>query len=274
MSIYLNANISALNSVNNLNMATRKLNKSLERLSSGYKINRASDGPSSLLVSENLRSQIRGTDVAMSNVQQGLSMVQSADGAMQQITEHLQHMREIALAASNGTVTADQMAAYAADYAASRNTIDNIAANVKYGTTALLDGSTGTINIQIGANSGDTFDVSGAFTTCTAAALGAATAALATAADAATLLGQVDAALAAVSTKLATVGTFENSLSDQLTYLGVAKENYTSAEANIRNTDVATETANVTRLQILQQAAAYSLSQANAMPSLALRLLQ
>ncbi len=274
--ITLGGNSYSLSAQRHLNTVNRNLSLSLERLASGYKINRASDGPGALLVSENLRSQIRGFDVASSNVQQGLSMLQVADSALQQVVTHIQNIRDIAVAASNGTTTTDQFAAYEAQLTAELDAIDQIATGTKWGNNVLLDGSLAAMTIQMGPNSGDTLAIQSAFSNNQSGGGGLAITqtTLASTANAGTLLTQADAALATATANLATIGGFENQLSNQMDYLAIAKENFSAAEANIRNTDVAAETANVTRLQILQQAAAYSLAQANSFPSIALTLLQ
>ena len=275
MTIYLNSNSSSLANQRSLNTVTHNLNKSLERLASGFKINKASDGAGSLLASENLRSQIRGTDVAVSNVQQGLSMLQVADGAMQQVYEHLQAMRDITVAAKNSTTSTAQFAAYKADFDAHISAINNIASNTKYNTTNLVGATPATgITIQAGANASDTIDISSAFATNNASGLGIATSTLGTTGNASDLMTAVDAALGTLSNRMATLGGYESTMESQLNILSIARENYTSAEASIRNTDVAAETSRATQLQIVQQTAAYALSQANSAPNIALRLLQ
>lgn len=262
-----------------LNMVTAKLNKSLERLSSGLKINRASDGASTILIAETLNSQIRGFDVATNNVQQGINILEVADSGLQQMTESLQKIREIGIAASNGTTTATEFASYQADLQAELATIDSISTNTKYGTNVLLNGSisggTG-FNIQVGPNTADTIDIRSAFTNNASGAGGLAVTqnTLASNADATTLVNQVDAALATVSTNLATIGGFETRLGNQLEYLATAKVNVSSAHTSLVSTDVATETANVARLQILQQAGAYAIAQNNFSARLVLNLLQ
>lgn len=276
MTLNLNTNISSMNALRYLNSNTMKLNKSMERLASGYKINRASDNAAGLLISENMRSQIRGFDVATSNAQQGLSMLQTADGALQQINEHLQSIREIAVAAGNATTSTAQFATYQADVQARLAAIDNIASGTKYSSNVLLDGSVGaTFNLQVGPNSGDTLNIATAFSDNQwSSGLSITQNTVTSTTDADTLLGEVDAALATVAGNLAKIGQYENSVENQMNYLSIAKENTSAAESSIRNTDVAAEVANVARLQILQQAGAYALSQANMMPSLLARLLQ
>ncbi|HEY9686162.1 MAG TPA: flagellin [Coleofasciculaceae cyanobacterium] len=278
MTIYLNSNTASLRSQNYLNTVTNSLNKSLERLSSGYKINRAGDGAGQLLASENYRSQIRGSDVAITNVQQGLSMLQVADGSMQQIYEHLQSMRDIAVAARNDTTSTAQLASYKADYSAHISSINDIASNTRFNSLNLI-GSTpasglASFNIQAGANAADQINIITAFSTNNASGLAVSTSTLTATTDASNLLSDVDAALATLSQRMATLGGYESTMESQLSILSIRKENYTAAEASIRNTDVAAETSRVTQLQIIQQAAAYALAQANQTPNIALQLLQ
>ncbi len=250
------------------------LNKSLERLSTGFKINRAADGPAALFASESMRAQIRGMAVAQNNVQQGLSMLNVADGAMMTIYEDLQRIREIAVEGSNGTLDTSARAALTNELAALAAHIDDIAANTKYGGKDLLTATgPGTVVIQTGANSGESVDISSAFATATAAALGVTQLTVSSTTEADTLLGQVDTAMDNLSDALGNVGAYTNVMENQLNFLAIGIENYTAAEATIRNTDIATETANLTRLQILQQAGVSALSQANSSASIVLRLL-
>lgn len=274
MGLFLNTNVASLNANRNLFNITSSLNKSLERLSSGYKINSAADGAAELLISEGLRAQIRGSQAAMTNVQQGIDMLNTADSAMQQTYEHLQRMREIAVEAANGTVS--DYTSYNNELAERSNAIDGIANNTIYNEQVLLDGSIAGgagFNIQTGANAGEQVDIASAFADNTAATLGVSTTTLTSAADANTLIGEIDTAMANLDGNMATVGGFTNQLQDQMNFLSVAVENLSASEASIRNTDIAQETANLARLQILQQAAAAALSQANQMPSIALQLL-
>ncbi len=275
MTFTYGSNIAALNIGTQLARVSFQLNKSLERLSTGSRLNHASDGAADMMVSETMTSQIRGFDVATSNVQLGLSYLDTADSAMQQINDHLQNIRDIAVAASNTATTADQFTAYQASLQAEIASIDSISANTKLDGNVLLDGSLSgaAFNIQVGTNSGDTVDMKTAFADNSATTLGVSQSTLASVANATTLLGQADTAIAALNSNLAIVGGFESRMNDQLNYLSIAQTNTSSAQSSIRDTDVASETSNLTRLQIIQQAAAYALAQANIQPQLALKLL-
>jgi flagellin len=258
----------------NMNSVSQKLNKSLERLSTGSKMNHSSDGAGLMLVAENMKSQSRGYDVASSNIQQGASILGAADSALQQVYQHLQNIRDIAVAASNGTTDTSQFAAYSTQLTSEINAIDSIANNTKYGTNVLLDGSLTALNIQYGPNSGDALDIGGAFTDNTATTLGIATTSITDATTAGQLLADADAAMAAASGSLATIGGFQSQLDDLAAYVSNAKSNVEASLSGIRDTDVAAETANATRLGILQQAGAYALAQANSSSQTALILLQ
>ncbi len=278
MTITLNSNALELNIARYINLTNNRLNKSLERLSSGYKLNRAADGAAQMMLAETMNTQIRGYDAATTNLQQGLSMVETADSALQQINEHLQNIREIAVAAANGTNSSAQYTAYQASLTAELAAINSIASGSTYGDFNLLDGSISggsAFNIQAGPNSSDTIDIKSAFTNNTSggSGLNITQTTLTTAANATTLLGQVDTAINTVTSNLATIGGFQNRLSDRMDYLSIAKTNVSASLSSIRDTDVAAESSNLARLQILQQAGAYALARVNTFPNIALSLL-
>lgn len=276
MGLFLNTNISSLNAQRNLTNITANLNSSLERLSSGFKINKASDGPADLVLSEDLRAQIRGTTVAMTNTQLGLSMLNTADGGLQQVSGVLQRMREIAVAAANGTNS--DFTAFNDEYQELRTALDNISTSTQYDGRVLLDGSLAgaAFNLQIGPNAGDTLNIAAAFGDAgISGTLGTSLPpTIANTTTASTLITQVDNSITALGSLVAAVGGVQNQLNNQLDLLSISRENLTAAEAQVRNTDIAQESSNLARQQVLQQAAAAALAQANQLPSLALRLLQ
>ena len=279
MALSFNNDKMTINVVRYMNSVSRQINKSLERLATGSKLNHASDNAAAILVAENFNSQIRGYDMGSVNVQQGLSMLQTADDALQQINSHLQNIRDIAVSASNGTTTTAQFTAYEASLTAELDAINSIASNSKFGTHVLLDGSVSggsAFNIQYGPNSGDAIDIKSAFTNNTygGSGLSITQTTLASTANATTLLGQIDTALGTVSSNLATLGGYENRMEDQLNSISIAKTNAAASLSAIRDVDLAQESANLARLQVLQQAGAYTLVQANRQSSLALSLLQ
>ncbi len=278
MSLFLNTNVASLNAQRNFRGVSSRLNQSIERLSSGLKLNRASDGAGSLLLANNLEAQRRGMDVAASNIQQGINVLNIADSALQTVQGDLQRLREIAIEAANPTVT--NFTGHSAEVGALFTNIDAISNGTSFGTGAgaiqLLDGSVAAFNIQAGAGTAgsDTVDISGSFADTDATALGLAQNTIASNADATTLLGEVDAALATLSGFIATIGGNQSQLQNRLDFVQISSENLSASEGVVRNVDVAAETARLTQLQILQQASALALSSANQAPSIALRLLQ
>lgn len=278
MPITLKSNALELNISRYLNATNSRLNKSLERLSSGSKLNRAADGAAQMMIAETMNAQLRGYDAASSNAQQGLSMLQTADSSLQQINEHLQNIRDLAVSAANGTNSSAQYSAFQASLTAELAAINSIASGTKFGEKILLDGSISggsAFNIQAGPNSGDVVDIKAAFTNNTSggSGLNITQTTLSSAANATTLLGQVDSAMNTLNSNLASIGGYENRMTNQMDYLSIAKTNMADSLSSIRDTDVAFEAANVARLQILQQAGAYALAQANTFPSIALSLL-
>ena len=272
MALFLNTNVASLGAQRNLWNNTSSLNKSLERLSSGLRINRAGDGAGTLLASENMRSQIRGLQAANRNVQQGISMLNTADGALQSIYDDLQRMREVAVEASNGTIT--DWTPFTNEVNGLITAIDQTATGTTFNGNVLLDGSVAAMEIQYGADNGQSLDIAAAFADAQAATLGVNPLDVSSQANAQAAIATVDGALATLAGIIADVGGFQNSLENQMNSNMVAIENYSSAEASLRNTDVAAESANLVKAQILQQASALALAQANQAPAIALTLLQ
>jgi flagellin len=281
MPLIINTNVSSLNAQRALSRNTTALGKSLEKLSSGFRINRAGDDAAGLQISEILRGQIRGSQKALENTQSGLSVLQIADGSLEMITENLQRIRELTVQGANDTNDVAQRTAIAQEINARRSDIDRIANASQFNNKVLLDGSQSAANtfvLQVGPNDAagaDEIDISTAFDDAQSANLGiAAAVAFANNAAGQAYLTTVDTALDAVNTQRATIGSFMNRLESAASNLQNSIENLSSAESTIRNTDVAMESANMTRNQILQQASTTILAQANQSPQLALKLLQ
>jgi flagellin len=281
MPLVINTNVSSLNAQRALSRNTTALGKSLEKLSSGFKINRAGDDAAGLQISEILRGQIRGSMKALENTQSGLSVLQIADGSLEMITENIQRIRELTVQGANDTNDTAQRTAIAQEINARRADIDRIANASQFNNKVLLDGSQSAANtfvLQVGPNDAagaDEIDISTAFDDAQSANLGiAAAVAFANNAAGQAYLTTVDTALDAVNTQRATIGSFMNRLESAASNLQNSIENLSAAESTIRNTDVAMESANMTRNQILQQASTTILAQANQSPQLALKLLQ
>jgi len=277
MPLIINTNIGSMNAQRYLGNNTNALQKSMEKLASGYRINRAGDDAAGLALSESLRSQIRGSQKALDNTQDGINVMNIADGALQTITDNLQRMRELAVQASNDTYNATQRTSMQTEYDQLASGITQIASAAQFNGITLLDGNTGTLTLQIGANTVanvDDFDVSSLFIDATSATLGVDTSTLDTHANAQTAIAALDTAIDSINTARGNLGASSNRLESNATNLSTGIENLSSSESRIRNVDVAMESATLSRNQILQQAASAMLAQANQTPQLALQLLK
>jgi flagellin len=259
MSLVVNTNVASLNSQRYLSKNTNALNKSMEKLSSGYRINRAGDDAAGLALSESLRTQIRGSKKALDNAQDAINLLNLADGVLQQIQDNLQRMRELAVQAANDTYSTEQRTAMQTEFNQLIEDNYRIMQATKF-NGAVVFGANKTF--QIGANN----------------ALGTvanvATANWTNSADAVASITAVDSSITGLNTQRGNLGAFVNRLESAANNLSIAIENYSAAESRIRNVDVALESSNLTRNQILQQAAGAMLAQANASPQLALQLLR
>ncbi len=269
-------NVAAMNAHRQLQGTDNALGASIEKLSSGYKINRAADNPAGLAISENLRAQISGIGQAISNSQDAVNMIKTSEGALAEVHSLLRKMRDLAVHASQtGTNDSTAIAADQTQWNEIASALDRIAANTAFGNVKPLDGSTTTLTFQIGANNGQTmaFDITGSKTDTKAATLlGAQTISLSTGAAAA--ISTVDTAISDVSTMRADLGAKMNSLESNINSLGIAKENIAASESAVRDTDMAAEMVTFTRNQILLQAGVSMLAQANQAPQALLSLLR
>jgi flagellin len=285
MGLRINQNIAAFNAYRNLSVTQGQMEKSLEKLSSGFRINRAADDAAGLSVSEGLRSQIGGLKVAVRNAQDGISVAQTAEGALNETTSILQRMRDLSVQAANGG-SQDTNARAAADteFQELNKELDRIANTTAFGGTKLLDGSyNGTF--QVGANSSSDNQIaldltsSGALSGLsisgfTASGLSTSGASLATVSGALSAIDTLDAAIKDVSTVRAKLGASQNRFEHTINNLNVAVENLSASESRIRDTDMASEMVNFTRSQILSQAGTAMLAQANQAPQGVLSLLR
>ncbi len=273
MGLRINQNTAAVNSYRNLSVTDGQMSKSLEKLSSGFRINRAADDASGLAISEKLRGQVRGLDAASANAQNGISLIQTAEGALNETTAILQRMRELTVQAGNDTnVTADRDA-IKTEIDELEKEITRIAETTEFNTQKLLDGSkTGGFTFQIGANAGQVLNVSVKDMDATALTVNGLTVNSADAASAS--LAKIDTAIAAVSSQRASLGAVQNRLEHTVKNLNVASENLAASESRIRDTDMAKEMMSFTRSQILSQAGTAMLAQANQAPQGVLSLLR
>jgi len=272
MSLRINSNPAAVNAYRNLTSTNVGLGKSLEKLSSGFRINRAADDAAGLVKSETLRAEISGNKAAIRNAQDGISFVQTAEGALNEVHSILQRIRELAVDAAN-TATTDGVAQQA-EVTELLAEITAIGSRTKFaGQSVFGDYSTtgASLDFQIGANSGDTLSVDDDLS-LSATDLGVNGVDVDASASAA--IGTVDTAINAVSTMRSKLGATQNRLEHVVNNLSVAVENLTASESRIRDTDMAMEMANFTKHQILSQAGTAMLAQANAVPQNVLTLLR
>jgi flagellin len=272
MGLRINQNIAAFNSYRNLSVTDGQMSKSLEKLSSGFRINRAADDAAGLAISENLRAQVGGLKVAVRNAQDGVSVVQTAEGALTETHSILQRMRDLSVQAANdGGQDANAKAAADTEYQALALELDDIATKTQFSGVPLLDG-TYSKNFQVGGNAGDTLTVD--IGDMKAATVLGSVGDLTTAANATTALSNIDTAIAAVSTQRANLGAVQNRLEHKVNNLNVAVENLSASESRIRDTDMALEMVQFTKNQILSQAGTAMLAQANQAPQGVLQLLR
>lgn len=273
MGLRVNTNVSSLNAQRNLTNTTARLNKSLERLSSGLRINRAADDAAGLAISEGFRAEIRSMQQAQRNAFDGISLVQVAEGALDETGNILIRMRELAVQAANGTLGTAERTSLDSEVANLIDEIDRIAQVTNFNGIAVLASAGTSVVFQVGVNgtSNDTITISGV--AATASALGVSGISLASAAGAQSALAVLDSAISQVSSLRATFGTTQNRLESTIRSIAVSVENLSAAESRIRDVDVASETASLTRNQVLQQAGVAVLAQANLSTSIALSLI-
>lgn len=267
----INNNIAALNTLRQYTSNTATANKSMAKLSSGYRINGAADDAAGLAISEKMRAQIRGTEMASKNSQDAISLVQTAEGALSETESILQRMRELAVQSSSDTNEDTDRAALNSEFTQLIEEMDDIAENTSFNNKLLLDG-TADLTIQTGASSAETMQITIGDMKASALAVDTSTVDTLTAAqDAETA---VDAALSTVSQQRATLGAYQNRLDHKINNLSTSSENLTAAESRIRDVDMAAEMVNFTKNNILMQAAQSMLAQANSQPQGVLQLLQ
>ncbi|MGD9794975.1 MAG: flagellin [Acidimicrobiia bacterium] len=271
----INQNIMAFNAYRNVANTNSLMGKSLEKLSSGFRINRAADDAAGLVISQDLRAQVSGLKQATRNAQDGISVVQTAEGALNEVNAMLQRMRDLAVQSANGSNSQAARSAAQAEFAALKTEISRIGSATTFGGLNLLNGASfgSGVNFQIGANAGDTISVGiSALNTGTAVAA-LSSVSIATASGATSAISALDSAISEVSTSRGALGALQNRFESAINSLQVATENVMASESRIRDTDMAMEMTNFTRNQILMQAGTAMLGQANQLPQSVLRLL-
>ncbi len=269
----INHNIAALNTYRSLNSASNAQASSMEKLSSGLRINKAGDDAAGLAISEKMRGQIRGLEMASKNAQDGISLIQTAEGALNETHAILQRMRELAVQGGNDTnVTADRDAIQD-ELNQLMSEVDRIKDTTEFNTQNLLNGSfSGTL--QIGANDGQTINVQISAMGTDGLSISSALVSVGTNAAASSSISQIDAAIELVSTQRSKLGAYQNRLEHTINNLTTSNENLTAAESRVRDVDMAKEMMSQTKSSILSQAAQAMLAQANQRPQGVLQLLQ
>lgn len=273
MSIVVNTNVSSMVVQNNLRNAAGGVTTSMQRLSSGLKINSASDDAAGLNLSQTMTSQINASDIAKNNTQTGINLLQTMDSDLSQIGSLLQRMRDLSVQASNGVYSAAERAALNTENTQLIAEITRISDNSNFSQINLLSAAS-SITLQVGTNSGASNQLTINTYASDATDLGVNGNTLNTAANALTALGTCDTAIQTVSNNRAIVGATINRLEGTIQRTDMRKMNLESANSVILDADIALESATLTRSQILQQTAAALLSQANQMPTIALKLVQ
>lgn len=283
MALTVNTNTTSLGVQKNLNRASDALSTSMARLSSGLKINSAKDDAAGLQIATRMTSQIRGQTMAIKNANDGISIAQTAEGAMQEQTNILQRMRELAVQSRNDSNSTEDREALNKEFAQMSDELTRIAKSTQLNGKNLLDGSAGTMTFQVGSNSGADNQISITLDSgFDAATLSVDSAAVAiTGSDSVTAeasmnkaLDAIDKALQTINTTRADLGASQNRLTSTINNLQNINENAETARGRVQDTDFAAETAQLTKQQTLQQASTSVLAQANQLPSAVLKLLQ
>ena len=276
----INTNISSLNAQRNLNTTQTALNVSLERLSSGLRVNSAKDDAAGLAIADRMDAQARGMNVAIRNANDGISLSQVAEGALGKVADMLQRMRELAVQSANSSNTTADRTSLNAEFRQLADEIDRTLQSTRFNGQAILAGSAGSLVFQIGANNATTdritITTANMATNASIAAVTISTAVItgATGGAAQAMISTIDGALDVVNGERATYGAVQNRFDAVIANLQIAAENQTAARSRIMDADFAAETAALTRAQILQQAGTAMLAQANQLPQQVLTLLR
>ncbi len=272
MSLRVNTNIFSMTAQKNLANHSSQLQSSFARLSSGLRIVSAADDPAGLGISERMRSEIRSLEMAQRNAQDGVSLVQTAEGALSEVNSNLVRMRELAIQSANGTLSDADRLSLDSEFTELILEIDRIGQTTAFNGLNLLDGSISPITIQTGVDQNQTISVSLQDMQATALAINGLS--ITQQGLATGLLATIDTAIDSVVAVRGQMGASQNRMSSAMRSIATSVENLAAAESRIRDADVAEETAPLTRNQILQQASASILAQANTQPQIALSLLQ
>ena len=279
MSMSVNTNLFSLNAQRNLNMSQASLSTSMQRLSSGLRINSAADDAAGLAISQRMSAQVRGANVAIRNANDGISLAQTADGALASVGDSLQRMRELAVQALNSTNSGSDKDSLNQEFQQLGSEIGRVLAGTSFNGAAILGASAGALTFQVGANTTVNDSITITTTDMTAdasitAVTGSTIDSTATTALLNTVVNNIDAAIDDVNSKRAIFGASQNRFNAVVSNLQSSVENQSAAKSRITDADFAAETANMSRSQILSQAGTAMVAQANQLPQSVLKLLQ
>lgn len=275
----INTNIASLNAQRNLNSSQSSLSTSLQRLSSGLRVNSAKDDAAGLAIATRMTAQGRGMSVAIRNANDAISLAQTAEGALGQIKDHMLRMRDLAVQSANATNTSADRAQLQTEFVELQKEIQRIYEQTTFNGLKILESDAGTQSFQVGANSGETVDIVTSNISSVYSGVSAGTANIsgdtsAVSGNAASAIDSIDTALSALATQRSTYGAAQSRFEGIIGILQTSQENQMAAASRIMDADYASETASLTRSQILQQAGTAMLAQANALPNSVLTLLR
>jgi flagellin len=270
MALRINTNVEAFNAHRQLVGTSEKLGKAMERLSSGYRINRAADDAAGLAISEKLRGQIKGLDQAQRNAQDAISLVQTAEGSLTEVHAMLQRIRELAVQYKNGSLSNQDRTAIQSEVNMLASEIERIGSTAQFNGIQLLNSSQ-TISFQVGAEDGEIITVA---TISMGGASGVGVSYNVLSVANATDIGEIDAAINNISSARAQFGAVQNRIEHTLRNLAIYQENLSASESRIRDVDMASQMVEFTKLQILQQSGTAMVAQANQLPQSVLQLLR
>jgi flagellin len=273
MGMSVRTNIAAMMASGQLGRTQKNLGSSLQQISSGLRINKAADDAAGLGVATSLETAVISTQQSMRNTNDGISIIQTAESATQEVTDMLQRMRELAVQSASETLADEERSYIADEFNQLRSEVARVASVTEFNGVALADGTTSTLNVQVGINNDTASRVAISLVNLTTSGLGIDSMSLSSVTDAQNALDFIDTALASVNSSRSVLGAVQNRLDSALNNAQNYMEALSSAEAQIRDTDYATETSNLTKLQIMQQAGVASLAQAKNMNQSVISLL-
>jgi len=272
MSLVVNTNMNSLTIENILNNTNNAISTSLQRLSSGLRINSAADDPAGYAIANDFNAKIASMQVASQNANQALSMLQTADGAYSQINNILVQMKSLATEAASGQESTNNLTSLNNEFSDLQGEIDKIANSTQYGTTSLINGAT-TVTFQVGASNSSNDQIILTFNDATQSGLGVNNLHINSQTNAATAMDTLDTALTSINAFMGDIGGYQNQLQYTINNLTTGIQNFTSSSSTIEDVDMASEVSNLTKHQILEQSAMAMLAQANTQPQSILKLL-